>query len=137
MWVHRQRRDYVKRLAGRKTYMTDEKLEKLQSIGFVFHAKNSGARGMLKETPPETGAPPQEQVQVRPMHIGKRLKAKPLPTRTPAASQQRNDPHVDQSEELDDGASMSSGDEQGRSGYQRYNTGFNSAYNQDYHSEFL
>jgi hypothetical protein len=46
-WVHRQRREYKKKMSGRKYYcLADDKIAKLESIGFVFHAKRSGARGM-------------------------------------------------------------------------------------------
>ena len=97
MWVHRQRRDYKKMVSGKKNYMTQEKLEKLQSIGFVFHAKQSGARGMLRD--------PEEQELPNSTTVGntapKRKTAKPrLPIR-PRKNQILDDDSDDDDDEND------------------------------------
>ena len=97
MWVHRQRRDYKKMIAGRKNYMTPEKIAKLESIGFVFHAKQCGARGMLKD---------QARLPSSSQGTSARKKNKPqLPTRNAALRRQQQVLREESDDEGDEGDS--------------------------------
>ena len=108
MWVHRQRRDYKKMVAGRKNYMTPEKLEKLQSIGFVFHAKQSGARGFIKD-PPEQELPNSSTVgNTAPKRKMTKARLPIRPRKNQILDDDSDDDDNDENDSQDDNGSMTS-----------------------------
>ena len=48
-WVHSQRNHYRLRMTGRKSPMTDERLKKLNSIGFCFGTARGGAATVARK----------------------------------------------------------------------------------------
>jgi hypothetical protein len=68
-WVKEQRKEYRKKLSGKKTCMSDERLAKLNTAGFVFRIRTPRKLGAGEEAESEAEPPLQLRppLQVRPV----------------------------------------------------------------------
>ena len=62
-WVKRQRREYRRRILGKRGALKDDKLKRLESIGFVFLARKTRRKEfLLVNDPREVPKPPEKKV---------------------------------------------------------------------------